>query len=517
MRFPILLRFILLLCAPIVVTIACSATKQTQLDSTPSRDGSMAFVDAPTTPRDATVDTLAPPKNLSPVVNGSRLRAQQVVAEGLSAWTGLWEDQDLGIWCTFTALADGSVRCLPQAGLQVSNIEYEDDTCSGPGVLTVPKSVNDRWNACNTPPNERYVYQSFTSCLPADLYRLLPQVRQLFLPGDEIYPATRYILQGEECKPLTLNETYRYYRLNVVDTAPFLQAHVETHAPLAGERLGPVELVGEDGAKQRLAFFDTQREGRCSFVQTDTNEWRCMPTHNAAYTSPLYLSEPTCTEPATSVITGCNQHHVASRTKGDDCISRTRLFELGATLEQLYRENSAGECVASTAPADYHALGPELPPSLFVSASLGTASTSGRLAPYGLDAAIDGPLNEKIWDNHLNVRCGFLIAADGKRRCLPAWEPTNSGVTYSDPQCVELIVPSEGCGINPRYVLLIEARESGCGYHIRVYEPGANLEAGLPIYQWLGGECVKSTMVTEDHYAFGAEAPPEGFVEGEVR
>lgn len=507
-------RLMVLLSLSALLLCACSDSPlpEHRLDGGGEADGTMVFVDGTTPPRDAARDTQPAKQSLSAATSGSRLEAPQIEAEGLSIWKGSWQDTQLGISCSFAALPDGSLRCLP-TGVNIGNFYYEDENCSGPELVGISRTSYESWETCSTPSNERFIRYSSYPCIPKRLHGVGARVSRLLAPAERVEPAKVYQLFDGQCLGFTPNDFFYYHRATEIEMASFVGATVEESAPQNGSRLAPVEIVAEDGARERIAFVDADRGERCALAETGLGSFHCAPSFDVVNMSTSNYSDAGCTQPvALGSSTSCEGAGYIRRVEIDDtCQSTTRIFEVGAETAQLYVDFS-GTCLQSSTSSPIHSVGAEVPTSRFAEAALTLGESAGRLEPQLLAVDVTPPPLHGLWDSQLAVRCAFRTAADGKTRCLPV--EVNVGLDrYRDAQCLELVVGST-CPLEAPYLIRLEKDEDGCGSRTRVYARGAGLAAGSTIYRVSKDECVEATSSNDYHYTLGAEVSPDLFVEG---
>jgi hypothetical protein len=139
---------------------------------------------------------------------------------------------------------------------------------------------------------------------------------------------------------------------------------------------------------------------------------------------------------------------------------------------------------------------------------------SGSRLRARLRVGADGSKSLAGWrDTKLGVDCFFLLAGDGKLRCLP--EQAGTASHFSDAGCTQpAMIVTKGCAA-PAYAWKWTTMTDSCGtqttYAVHPVGPAvATIFSGSP------PSCVNQStllMTTLDAYAVGAEVPASEFVE----
>lgn len=124
----------------------------------------------------------------------------------------------------------------------------------------------------------------------------------------------------------------------------------------AGTRLKVRAIVGVDGARQQLGFFDTMRMENCSFgVATDGTQ-RCMPFENNANESG-YFADSQCAQRLFSIRQECTTTpRYGLRVLVTTCPYAYELHSLGPRVSPaptMLFAQSGTNCVATTPVAGY--------------------------------------------------------------------------------------------------------------------------------------------------------------------
>lgn len=141
-----------------------------------------------------------------------------------------------------------------------------------------------------------------------------------------------------------------------------------------------------------------------------------------------------------------------------------------------------------------------------------------RLRVRWTEAEGGAQLFRGFYDIVLKTPCSFRRAADSQMRCLPeGFEHYGQGAIrvipayYEDAACSRRVAHvSVGCAVHP-YVVLNERPANTCQYQARIFERGAEVNAGT-VFEDVGS-CKKATPGPETRtYLTGQEVPPDRFV-----
>jgi hypothetical protein len=141
-------------------------------------------------------------------------------------------------------------------------------------------------------------------------------------------------------------------------------------------RLEPLFVVTDDGQKEQLGWFDTQRTEACAFVTAADGAVRCLPTESVTVAD-AYL-DARCTVPIATL--ACDApRYVAVLETTCAAAPREHLYAPGNTFVPSAVHARTGEgCVRvpNGARARYVSLGDELSPTLFASGTIRIGRTS---------------------------------------------------------------------------------------------------------------------------------------------
>jgi hypothetical protein len=143
---------------------------------------------------------------------------------------------------------------------------------------------------------------------------------------------------------------------------------------VAGARLAPVYLEGDDGSRQFLGWHDAARDVDCSFAIAADGAWRCLPSGADAG---RFFADAACTQRLATVPRVCGSPPGFAVVRDvPACVwqQSRQVFSLGERYTgPLAYWLAAGACAAVSsndlAAYDLYAVGDEVHPSSFVSAT----------------------------------------------------------------------------------------------------------------------------------------------------
>jgi len=152
----------------------------------------------------------------------------------------------------------------------------------------------------------------------------------------------------------------------------------DAEASTSGTRLRAVYRTANDGSKEYLAnWWDSQRNEYCWFIQMYDGSSRCLPygadptNGQINYTGVgTYYSDAGCTSPL--AVTGTCTAGLKYAIENSSCPQSVKIYSLGQQFTDGVYTKSGTSCNSATISASYtlYALGPEVPPSSFVSATV---------------------------------------------------------------------------------------------------------------------------------------------------
>jgi hypothetical protein len=171
-------------------------------------------------------------------------------------------------------------------------------------------------------------------------------------------------------------------------TGPVPNAEAEE----SGSRIKARWIVGDDGSKQFLTFYDSMLQVECSYQMMSDGKRHCTPqSYNALViygpVSPpsvpfTYFQDAACSAPLATAPTGstCPPQYAAVSENPPACAPLVRTYRyhpVGAKYTGTVYEIQLSSCsplTAATMPmgVDFFTIGAELPPSTFVGSTLTT-------------------------------------------------------------------------------------------------------------------------------------------------
>lgn len=119
-----------------------------------------------------------------------------------------------------------------------------------------------------------------------------------------------------------------------------------TREALSGTRLKARYVVGDDGSRSPLGFFDTARSEACTFQNAEDGKLRCLPTDDLAAVLPKMFVDSACRIPAAYTATCPNARYAIDFTA--TCPTRMRVFNITpATITAVYSGDPGATCTAS--------------------------------------------------------------------------------------------------------------------------------------------------------------------------
>lgn len=156
-----------------------------------------------------------------------------------------------------------------------------------------------------------------------------------------------------------------------VGTGGMMNPVGDADAEESGSRIKAKRIVGADGSKQFEGWYDTNLKVECSYLMMSDGKLHCIPE----YAATIGFSDSACTMPVIGlIIQGCPPPPIAGYISstlmcGYSYAART----VGPPVSQsMYYSNFGGPCVSSpiSSPFTVYATGAELPPSMFVAATV---------------------------------------------------------------------------------------------------------------------------------------------------
>ena len=143
----------------------------------------------------------------------------------------------------------------------------------------------------------------------------------------------------------------------------------------SGSRIKMNVLSTPDGARSFTGWRDTLLDLDCNFQLAGDSVTRCLPVTDTFHVSSSpYFADAACSIPVAtrSGCTGPEPRHILRSPDQAICgAGGFRVFQAGAKYTTVYARNGASGCLAATPtpPVSYYALGAEVDPSTFQSAT----------------------------------------------------------------------------------------------------------------------------------------------------
>jgi hypothetical protein len=349
--------------------------------------------------------------------SGSRLRVQYLVAaDGGKTFAG-WFDQDRQERCHFALAEDFELRCLPERSGEVVRSCGEPFVSYGQGEVCDPRYAED--------PPSRAVYQ---------------------LDGAG---AVGPVMIGKCAEGGPDRVTYRAQH---VDPAVFLRARRARRSSDEGQRLTPLDLVGDDGSVEPRGWYDLALNAECAAGIAADGRRRCLPVADSCLRADFY-ADGACQEVYSNTTDTCvpggaprfarGPHPLAALPSGcpDD---RSDVFrptgEERTAGGSLYTRDAAGACAAATAPWGKRRVLVALDPTMFAALSSAPATPAGtrlRDPQLGLHCSQGCALDTAFQDGDLALPCRFAATEAGALRCLPA---ARARLYFADAACTRPLV-----------------------------------------------------------------------------
>jgi hypothetical protein len=321
--------------------------------------GTQAFNLGPEVPSTEFVEGIfsefVPPSPGGGAPGASRAVARFVTGSDGSYGFYEWRDKPSDLKC-YQEGSQAGLRCFPEAEIGYDAF-YIDGACTQKGIRRYSPPFQ-----CAKPKYTRYVAVSVCG----------PQTNRFYNTGDALTGIDYYNKYTPE-GPCSHQGTTDAYNLGgeipITDLAPFTE-----QVPAGTTRIRPVNVVTKDGTVQRIAWFDSKRNERCTFagfagrdVAADGKR-RCLPDTNNVTVFSVF-SDGGCTLPLKVVYRGggCSlpKPAVGILREKDGCGGgRIRVYGVGAPRTAGYfSKDSSGTCKPSSPSAgtEYWEVGAEVP------------------------------------------------------------------------------------------------------------------------------------------------------------
>lgn len=411
------------------------------------------------------------PKEIPAATSGTRLKAQFLsTPDGTAQFVGFY-DRERDETCQLQVMPDDRIFCIPTAQRTDTYYIRDGRPTSGTGPFADADCTKlmyvDPSAECPGVPRTRYwvihTLREGSGQLPCeDPDWTIRPIGDLI---EKSFEGSNYRDQDGQCYHSSFVPQGRFYELgDPIPHSAFALAHEQTRD--MPSRLVVREWVGDDGSRQALGWYDTQRREPCSFTLSEDGTTRCMPQ---AQGSGNYYAGAACTDPVVD-ISGrayCKAPPLkyAAQTLGDSCYVKEHLYEMGEVIpsgiDVLIGDGRCTQAWAtSSSDHPFARLGAEIPARTFdplrtVWVGSGRLREERRANPEGftLPANLEVPLG--VWsappryaDREREEICFFQTTEDGVSRCVPLnftienWKsneaPQPPSVFSLDPSCNSL-------------------------------------------------------------------------------
>jgi hypothetical protein len=507
----------------------------------PGDSGTPDGAAAPDASADASVDVVPrafPPDQLS----GTRIRARYwQVDDGkrIPQVSGIdlpvWFDNTLGTPCTWQPSAasptDLTYVCTPSAAYRVDQNLFTDASCQTPA--RVARSYFYEWAANETGPSSSPMTNTAPFSQPwgsSELDRQTSCVAEAYgWDGEELFQlgavasATLYRMRAG-CTAVTpapgevVRSLGRKVAVSELATARVVRDDT-------GHRLSTSQLVSDDGARQRIGWYDNVLGVACTVGVAVDGKRRCLPVSVDAE-QPLIIFTDAAGGQLGMVTAVPNPFKPGShfRVSGESLPcgqARNKVYRVGAAYDgDLYTPGDPTPIPPAARPAgtfvhltevaaesmdlfEPQTLGGRLQVTAFVDAEgaldvfpFGATAFGGTIARF----------NENLVDSTLQQPCRFQRLADGSTRCLPAWSEQEPGLNCTRNVVVN-VQPFTTCIGDPVPTFTAAWEGGACagGYAL------SGLGALIMPNGGAVGQCFVGDPGGTKYYEIGAATPPATF------
>lgn len=423
---------------------------------------------------------------------GSRLAPRyRETADGYSQFFSIADTALGNTTCMPMGAADGALRCLPSDAPLAYAAHYSDAACTA--------RVIDTEAGCGKPAYAMTVVDGTDGCAT----RL--EVHDV----GASHAGTVYTKQDGGCVAIAVDPKRAYYAIGAARPAGDFVKLVSGIEPIAGG-VGVSIVDGEDGSRfPQSLLVDVARSKACDLLTAADGKKRCLPSGGATVAG---FTDAACSSPAALATVGCEPLLAPSTAQVADPANdgRAHVHDLGAKrpTKEIYHRVDAMTCSGPTfAVEDVYDVGAEIPPASFPEMGETSAGGTRIVATRVTAGGVLLPRWNRLDDGMLGMRCGAMLAGDGKLRCLPQALVRS----FSDDQCT-VPVAVVNSGATPPYAL---APDASCPRRFPVVSIGAEITpAPDKVYVNYSGPCVPSSVPPAAHvFAVGSEVPASTFAE----
>jgi len=441
-----------------------------------------------------------------PFASGTRLHAFVEDASGGAVALEYWQDQLLGLSCSFLPTTDGNIHCVP---VSANTLGYSDASCSTKVGLV---------SACGAA-SGYIVDQPPQQCRGNPLATLAVPPVTTYALGAKLGVGVVYTLDDATPPSCTVaSKSEAYYAITVADPSTFVSATLVKEP--RDSRLDAEVLHGSDGSSQLTGqVYDTSMgDLPCSLDfagSTSDPTYVCIPGGVATLdsTNPQYddsaCTIPIANEPAYSA---CPTANVVIQ----DAVPASACSLGSHTYTHVGTDVTAGNvctpgttapctCKTDTSGTHYFTLGATIDASTFATFTAAKFGTGRVQTVYLADAAgvqLAGAQPDSFWDSMAAASCTLDTFTDGSVRCVP--ETTLSvyssdSPVYQDAACTLQLATQYVNGscttAAPTTVVTIQQASGACGGQTvtAVNSLGPEL-ASATIYQKIGTSCAPEAV-----------------------
>ena len=454
-------------------------------------------------------------------VSGTRLRARYWSADDgtrqVDAWSQIfWFDNELGTPCTFLegTLAAGTFSCEPAVILNVAEQQFVDDACQDPQRVATSDSVG---------PLPQSSFMQFTRDADCGVRKYAADHGVIYELGARL-AVTQLFDAVNGCVPNPLPAgTVAYAVGGKLDPSDRVKAHLERVD--TGHRLSTIQLVADDGARQRTGWYDNTLATECQVGVAVDGKPRCLPTSVAPSLSSGIdtFADAACTTRVAVVAppeTPDQPPGAFAKEPGGalDCGLMTSRYErIGKRYTgDLYIGNAAS-CTKLDAGL---ILGgafylEEVPPEAmdaFEDVVVGTGrlqikvrkDPQGAVDAFPFGPSLSGRDLDALMDSQTHQLCRFEATSDGLAHCLPALSPQMQGLNCDRKVVVATKPP---CGQpEPLNTTVWRGDECTGGFDVSAFGAAIMPNSGRV------GDCYVVPTPDVTFYEIGAALPPSTFV-----